>query len=202
MVCSEILILICIPFVTNEVECLFIHLLDFWILSFVQYILKSLLIFFSISLRCNWQIKLCIFKIFCSLGFLPWLVVLYAWIVVVVSLSRVWFFVIPWTAACQVSLSFTISWSLLKFMFIESMMLSNHLILHPPLLLLPSIFTSIRVFFWIDGLFLWVCVCVCVQWIANIPHLPINTLKAVFWYVQCNLTSQKFSFWLALRCLA
>ena len=48
--------------------------------------------------------------------------------------------------ACQASLSFTISWSLLKFMFIESVMLSSHLILYYPLLLLPSIFPSIRVF--------------------------------------------------------
>ena len=52
----------------------------------------------------------------------------------------------PWTAAHQDSLSFTISWSLLKLMSIESMMLSNHLILCCPLLLLPSMFPSIRVF--------------------------------------------------------
>ena len=52
----------------------------------------------------------------------------------------------PWTAACQASLSITNSWSLLKPMSIESVMLSNHLILcHPPLLLL-SIIASIRVF--------------------------------------------------------
>ena len=51
----------------------------------------------------------------------------------------------PWTAACQVSLSFSSSWSLLKFTSIESMMLSNHLICHR-LLLLPSICPSIRVF--------------------------------------------------------
>ena len=52
----------------------------------------------------------------------------------------------PWTAACQASLSFTFSWSLLKIMFIESVMPSNHLILCRPLLLLPSIFPSIRSF--------------------------------------------------------
>ena len=52
----------------------------------------------------------------------------------------------PWTAACQASLSFTISWSLLKLMSIESVMPSNRLILCCPLLLLPSIFPSIRVF--------------------------------------------------------
>ena len=67
-------------------------------------------------------------------------------LVVVQSLSHVWLFVTPWTAACQASLSLTISWSLLKLMFIESVMSSNHLILCCPLLLLPSIFPSIRVF--------------------------------------------------------
>ena len=55
-------------------------------------------------------------------------------------------FVTPWTAAHQASLSFTISQSLLKFMSIESVMLSNHLILCHPLLLLPSVFPIIRVF--------------------------------------------------------
>ena len=54
--------------------------------------------------------------------------------------------VTPWTAAIQASLSFTFSWSLLKLKSIESMMSSNHLILCHPLLLLPSIFPSIRVF--------------------------------------------------------
>ena len=52
----------------------------------------------------------------------------------------------PWTLAHQASLSFTISWRLLKFMSIELMMLPNHLILCCTLLFLPSIFTSIRVF--------------------------------------------------------
>ena len=65
---------------------------------------------------------------------------------VVQSLSRVPLFVIQWTAAFQASLSFTVSWSLLKFMSIDSVMPSNHLILCRPLLLLPSIFPSIRVF--------------------------------------------------------
>ena len=52
----------------------------------------------------------------------------------------------PWTAACQAPLSFTMSQSWLKFKFIESVMPSTHLILCLPLLLLPSIFPSIRVF--------------------------------------------------------
>ena len=62
------------------------------------------------------------------------------------SLSRVWLFVTPWTAACQASLTITNSRSLPKLMFIESVMPSSHLILCHPLLLLPSIFPSIRVF--------------------------------------------------------
>ena len=60
--------------------------------------------------------------------------------------SHVGLFVTPWTAARQASLSITNSWSLLKVMSIESVMPSNHLILCHPLLLLPSIFPSIRVF--------------------------------------------------------
>ena len=62
------------------------------------------------------------------------------------SLSNVQLFVIPWTAASQVSLSITNSRSLLKLMSVESVMSSNHLILSCLLLLLPSIFPSIRVF--------------------------------------------------------
>ena len=62
------------------------------------------------------------------------------------SLSHVWLFVTPWTAARQASLSITNSQSLLKLMSIESVMPSNHLILCYPLLLPPSIFPSIRVF--------------------------------------------------------
>ena len=62
------------------------------------------------------------------------------------SLTHVQFFATPWTAACQASLSITNSQSLLKLMSIESVMPSNHLILCHPLLLLPSIFPSIRVF--------------------------------------------------------
>ena len=62
------------------------------------------------------------------------------------SLSRVWLFLTPWTAARQASLTITNSRSLLKLMPIESVMPSNHLILCHPLLLPPSIFPSIRVF--------------------------------------------------------
>ena len=67
--------------------------------------------------------------------------------VVVHSLSHVRLFVTPWTAARQTPLSSTISWNLLKFTSIESVMPSNCLILCSSLLLLPSIFPSIRGFF-------------------------------------------------------
>ena len=61
-------------------------------------------------------------------------------------LSCVWLFATSWTAACWASLSITNSWSLLKFMSIESVIPSNHLILCRPLLLMPSVFPSITVF--------------------------------------------------------
>ena len=67
-------------------------------------------------------------------------------VVVFQSLSHVQLFATPWTVAYQASLSFTVSQSLLRFMSIELVMPSNHLILSHPLLLLPSIFPSIRVF--------------------------------------------------------
>ena len=67
-------------------------------------------------------------------------------VAVVQSLSRVRLFAIPWTAAHQASLSFTNYQSLCRLMSIKSMMPSNHLILYPPLLLLPSIFPSVSIF--------------------------------------------------------
>ena len=66
--------------------------------------------------------------------------------VVVQWLSHVQLIVAPWTAVHQASLSFTISWSLLRLMTIELVMSSNHLILCHSLLLLPSIFPTIKVF--------------------------------------------------------
>ena len=62
------------------------------------------------------------------------------------SLSPVRLFATPWTTARQASLSFTVSWSLLKFISIESIMLSSQPILYCPLLLSPSIFPNISVF--------------------------------------------------------
>ena len=87
---------------------------------FLRFILKNCLRIINVSLQLSW----------------------------VQSLSRVWLFATPWTAAHQASLSITNSRSLLKLMSIESVMPSNHLILCHPLLLLlpPSIFPSIRVF--------------------------------------------------------
>ena len=79
---------------------------------------------------------------------LPWLFLLKQenWVQVGLLLSCVPLFATPWTAAHQASLSFTVSQSLLKLMSSELVMPSNHLILCHPLLLLPSIFPSIRVF--------------------------------------------------------
>ena len=73
------------------------------------------------------------------------------------SLSRIWLFLTPWTAACQASLSIINSGSLLKFMFIDSsVMPSKYLILCRPLLHLPSILGSIRVFSNVSAL--------CIRW--------------------------------------
>ena len=87
------------------------------------------LVMFSVSTHCG-TVRPCKRK-FCALLF---------------SRCRVQLIMTPWTTACQVSLSSTISQSLLKLMPIESVMPSNHLILCHPILLLPSIFPSIRVF--------------------------------------------------------
>ena len=90
--------------------------------------------------------------------------------VVVQSLSHVWLFGTPWTTACQAPLSSTISQSLLRFMSIKSVMLSNHLILcHFPLLL-PSLFLSSRVF-------------------SNESALPIRWLK----YWSFNFSNNPFN---------
>ena len=67
-------------------------------------------------------------------------------IVVFQLLSRIQLFATPWTVACQASLFFTIFWSLLKLMSIEMVMPSSHLILYRPLLLMPPIPSSIRIF--------------------------------------------------------
>ena len=76
-------------------------------------------------------------------------------VAVVQLLSLVQLLVTPWTVACQAPLPFAISWSLLRIMSIESVMISNHLILCHPLLLLPPIFPSIRVFSSKSALCIW-----------------------------------------------
>ena len=78
----------------------------------------------------------------------------YVVVVIVQLLTHVWLFVTPWTVAHQASLSFTSSWCLLKFMSIESVMLSNHFILCHRILLLLSTFPSIKVFS--NELVLWI----------------------------------------------
>ena len=75
-----------------------------------------------------------------------WVLATQVAIVVIQSLSHVSLFATPWTAACQTFLSFTVSRSLLKLMSIESVMPSNHPVLCCPLLLMLSVFASIRVF--------------------------------------------------------
>ena len=77
-------------------------------------------------------------------GWDGWMVSLTQWTCVLSCFSRVWPFVTLWTVAPQDSLSITNSQSLLKLMSIKSMMPSNHLLLCHPLLLLPSVFPSIR----------------------------------------------------------
>ena len=88
------------------------------------------------------------------------------------SVSHVWLFVTPWITACRASLSITNSRSLLKLMSIESVMPSNHLILCHPLLLLPSIFPSIRAF-QMSQLFTWGGQSIGVS--VSTSVLPVNT---------------------------
>ena len=92
-------------------------------------------------------------------------------LVVAQSLSHVQLFVTPWTAAHQASLFFSISWSLLKLMYTESVRPSNPLVLCRPLLLLPSVFPSIWVFSNESAL------CIryqCQSLGASAPVLPMN----------------------------
>ena len=97
----------------------------------------SFFIYYKVS---NWPLTQGVHSLWLSL---PRFII----VVVLQSLSCVRHFVTPWVAACQASLSFTMSLSLLKLMPIELVIPFNHLILRCPLLLLSSIFPSIRVFF-------------------------------------------------------
>ena len=100
----------------------------------------------KISIVCQaviwYHISVSISRFLCLCSYLP----IYLLVIVVQLLSHVWLFVIPWAAAYQASLFFTISCSLPKLGSIESVMSSDHLLLCCPLLLLSSIFPSIKVF--------------------------------------------------------
>ena len=97
--------------------------------------------------------------------------VFFLFLLFVQLLSHVRLSATPWTASRQVSLSFAISWSLLKFMFTEPVMLSNHVILCCPFLLLPSIFPSIRVF---SNELLFTSGCQNIGALASASVLPMN----------------------------
>ena len=117
--------------------------------------------------------------------------------------SQVWLFATPWTAAHQASLSITNSWSLIKFMSIKSVMPSNHLILCCPLLLLPSIFPSIRAFSNESVLCIrwpkcWASASASVQWIFRTDFLRVTGLISLqskgLSRVFSNTTVQKHQF--------
>ena len=118
-------------------------------------------------------------------------------LLVVQWLSHVWLFVTPWTAAPQASQTSTISQSLLRFMSIESMMPSNHLIpCHP--LLLPSIVPSIRVFSSELGLqFRCPSIGASASVLTDLISLPSQELSRVF----SSTTVQKHQFFDAQLCL-
>ena len=92
--------------------------------------------------------------------------------VVVQSLSHVWLFLTPWTVACQAYLSSTMYRSLLKFMSIESVMLSNHHIIYHPLLLLPQSFPASRSF---PISWLFISGSQCTRALAPATVLPVDT---------------------------
>ena len=100
-----------------------------------------LCLFLSVSLLLYLIWTILVLK-YCDFQFYKWQTISQIQFSSVQMLSCVRLFATPWTAACQASLSFAISQSLLKLMSIQSVMLSNHLILCCPLLLWPSIFPS------------------------------------------------------------
>ena len=115
------------------------------------------------------------------------------WILVtlssVQSLSQVWLFVTPWTAARQATLSITTSQSLLKLMSIELVMSSNHLILCCPLLLPPSISPSIRVFSNVSVL----CQSIGISASASVLPMNIQDWFPLGWTVWISLQSKGLS---------
>ena len=122
----------------------------------------------------------------------PWTCGFYS---IVKSLSCVWLFVTPWTAASQASLSITNSQSLPKLTSIDLVMPSKHLILCHPLLLLPSVFPSIRVF--------WNETVLCIRWLKywsfSVSISPSNEYSlrvpsSSFWHVPF-ICKDFLSFW-------
>ena len=111
-------------------------------------------------------------------------------VVVVQSPSHVRLFATPWPAASQSSLSFTISWSLLKLVSIELVILSNHLILCHPLLLLPSVFPSIRTELILARATVYVLhVYVCIRLYAHIDNMEESNYIYVATYIYiCSYT--------------
>ena len=133
-----IMVLMYIFLMTNNVEHVFMYILALCIQSlstqnFLTF-LMGLFVFLFLSFKNSFLILLNRHN------------VLLCVVIVLHFLSGVWFFVIQWTIAFQAPMSSTVTWSFLKFMSIKIVMLSNHLILCQWLLLLPSIFPSIRVF--------------------------------------------------------
>ena len=104
-------------------------------------------------------------------------------------LSHVWLFGSPWTAARQASLSITNSWSLLNLMSIESVMASNHFILCRPLLFLPSILPSIRVFSDESFLHIWWPK----YWSFSFSISPSDLLTWLHWFLPVLISSQGLS---------
>ena len=113
------------------------------------------------------------------------------------SLSHVLLSVTPWTAARQASLSITNSWSLLKLMPIESVMPFNHLILCHPLLLSPSIFSSIRVFsnesaLWPSSRGYLVPLCFlplgCIICVSEVIDISSGNLDFSLWFIQPRMS--------------
>ena len=107
--------------------------------------------------------------------------ILFPYLLLLLLLNCVQIFVTPWTAASQAPLSFTIPWSLLKFMSLESVMLSNHLILFC-LLFSPSIFPSIRVFFSPNRLlqnieYSYLCYTIVISSVQFSPSVVSNSLQ-------------------------
>ena len=115
--------------------------------------------------------------------------------VVVQSLICVWFFATPWTAACQASLSFTVSWSLFKLMSTESVTLSNHLIVyHHPSLFALNLSQHQGLFQWVSSShqvakvlelplqhqsFLWICrVDFLLDWLVWSPCCPRHSQES------------------------